>query len=160
VKELLRFGIKFERLLRAISNVGYVAQGRRQVPLEGVGVQIFGLAAANGVDEVSVVISPSLGGRSGFPFASKEGLIRRVAGNDHDPFGAIEDSPNGIAAVFSTDVLGIADPVTDLEDQHLLLLGIMKGGDLGIRRLLIVIKHEMIAHGLRSRRKTDSQSPA
>src|SRR5438132_686874 len=55
-----RPGILAERLYlaQAVTDVAEVAQGARQVALENVGVQLLGLAAADGLDAVAVIPDP------------------------------------------------------------------------------------------------------
>src|SRR5262245_65971376 len=94
-----------------------------------VGVQVFALAASNGLDEVLPVAAAFTTRRPWLLLLAQEGLVRVVILDRHVTFRAIEniadavsagDQPTRIASLSNTRFV-VGHPVTHFKNDHYLL---------------------------------------
>src|ERR1035438_4759126 len=151
-------------------------QGSRNMPLLNGRIQIFFLPVAYAFYEVSEVIASALAVTSGLSVVAEHNLIARriFVARGQVPVGSIKDVADRIVvaeetldswgqASASDASLVVSNPMADLKLQHFPLAVRQvefKDTVQRVRCLLIVIEHEMSAHGSDAARKLDAQSPA
>src|SRR5690606_31873531 len=129
-------------------------EGARQMALIDLGIEILGLAAANGVDEVCEVV----GIRAAVELLDDlavliEGGSARIARQDEVAVAAVEDH----ADLGAAEVVGLQ--AADLEDQ--LLIAVIMDADLGIGGFAGILVGEAAAVALhRLAQIVDAKTPA
>src|SRR5690606_8967061 len=139
---------------KLVGDVAQVAQGTGEVAFQDVGVEVFDLAAANGLEEVVEVVRVGtvVVGLHGLAVAVEDGAAQ-VVGAHQVTFGAVEDHADlGALVVFGVQT-------ADLEDEG--LVAVVVDADLGVGRVtgvLVAVAAAVAQHALTN--VVDLQTPA
>src|SRR5262249_45691373 len=136
----------------AVRNVAQVAQRTRQVTFQNFGIQHLGLAIADGLDEVAIVVAAAVERRHDLAVLV-ERSARAVAGHHNVALGTFEDYADaGI-------LVGLGVQSADFEDQRLVAIVVNDHLRVGSVAGVGIAQASAIAEN-RVAELVDSQSPA